>query len=188
MDDDARLIERTLSGQRQAFGELVVRYQDRLFTMLVHLVGCREEARDVCQEAFTQAFVKLASFQQSAAFYTWLYRIAFNTAVSRTRRRRPRTSVDEIRESTHFEPHDPGPPPEQRLESQENVQQVQTALAALSEDHRAILVLKELDGRRYEEIADMLDIPIGTVRSRLFRARAQLKECLEQMMPEDTPR
>jgi RNA polymerase sigma-70 factor (ECF subfamily) len=188
MDEDCRLIEQTLNGHRNAFGELVARYQDRLYTMLVHLVGCPEEARDVCQEAFTQAFVKLDSFHQASAFYTWLYRIAFNTAISRTRRKRPQASVDEIREAAHYEPPDPGPSPEERLQSEEHVKQVQAALATLSEDHRSILVLKEMDGLRYEEIAEMLDIPIGTVRSRLFRARSQLKECLQQAMPEDQPR
>lgn len=182
-----QLIDQSLSGQSEAFGSLVCKYQDRLFNTLLHLVGSPEEARDVVQEAFVHAYVKLETFQRNSAFYTWLYRIAFNTAISRKRRRKPSVSVEQTRESGGHEPTDPGHGPGYRMEQAESMQQVQAGLAALSEEHRTILVLKEIEGHRYEEIAEMLEIPVGTVRSRLFRARIQLKEKLKEVFQEDAP-
>jgi RNA polymerase sigma-70 factor (ECF subfamily) len=184
-DDEIQSIERCLAGDSAAFGDLVTRYQDRLHNALLHICGSTEEARDVCQEAFVQAYVKLETFQRSSAFYTWLYRIAFNTAVSRGRRKRPTISVEQTRESTGLEPADPHESPTHRLEQQERVRQVQAGLASLSEEHRVVLVLKEIEGYRYEEIAELLELPIGTVRSRLFRARIQLRDKLKEVFQED---
>jgi len=174
--DDATLIERSRAGEPEAFGELVVRYQDRLYNTLIRVCGDAEEARDVAQEAFVQAFVKLDSFRGNSAFYTWLYRIAFNTAISRRRRRKPTSSLDEARDTAGFEPADPDARPEANLEREEQAIQVRAALATLSEEHRSVLVLREIDGCDYETIGEMLDVPVGTVRSRLHRARMQLKE------------
>ena len=184
-DEDLQFIDQCLDGDAAAFGELVRKYQNRLYNTMVHVVGSAEDARDVVQEAFVQAYVKLDSFQRNAAFYTWLYRIAFNTAVSRSRRRRPTVSVEQSREVGGIEPCDPGEGPDARLQQQERVRQVQAGLASLSEEHRSILVLKEMEGYRYEEIAEMLDIPVGTVRSRLFRARLQLRDKLKEVVQED---
>jgi RNA polymerase sigma-70 factor (ECF subfamily) len=183
--DDASLIERTRGGEPEAFGELVTRYQDRLFNMLVRVCGETEEARDVAQEAFVQAFVKLESFQGKSAFYTWLYRIAQNTAISRRRRRKPMASLDEARDNAGIEPADPDARPEANLQRAEQAVQVQAALATLSEEHRTVLVLREIDGRDYDTIGQMLDIPVGTVRSRLHRARTQLKEEMERRSGEE---
>ncbi len=183
--DDASLIERSRGGEPAAFGELVIRYQDRLFNTLVRVCGEAEEARDVTQEAFVQAFVKLESFQGKSAFYTWLYRIAFNTAISRRRRRKPTASLDEARESAGIEPADPDARPEANLERTEQAAQVQAALATLSDEHRTVLVLREIDGRDYDTIGQMLDIPVGTVRSRLHRARLQLKEEMERRIEKE---
>ena len=185
MNDDAQLIDETLAGQSMAFGQLVTRYQDRLFNTVVHVVGCHEEARDVVQEAFVQAFMKLDTFQRSAAFYTWLYRIALNMAISRQRRRKPMASVEQAREVTGIEPVGRDGAPAERIEQQERVQQVQQALAAVGEEHRAVLVLREIEGRAYEEIAEILDLPIGTVRSRLHRARAELRQQLKEVLQEE---
>jgi RNA polymerase sigma-70 factor (ECF subfamily) len=182
--DDGALIERSRAGQPDAFGELVTRYQDRLYNTLFRVCGDAEEARDVAQEAFVQAFVKLESFQSKSAFYTWLYRIAFNTAISRRRRRKPMASLDEARDTVGAEPVDRDAAPEANLERAEQAAQVQAALAALSEEHRTVLVLREIDGRDYETIGEMLDIPVGTVRSRLHRARTELREELEERMKE----
>ena len=183
--DDASLIERSRGGEPAAFGELVTRYQDRLFNTLVRVCGEVEEARDVAQEAFVQAFVKLESFQGKSAFYTWLYRIAFNTAISRRRRRKPTASLDEAQAAAGVEPVDPDARPESNLERSEQAAQVQAALATLSEEHRTVLVLREIDGRDYDTIGQMLDIPVGTVRSRLHRARSQMKEEMERRREED---
>jgi len=182
--DDSQLIDEALEGDTAAFGQLVQKHQDRLYNTLVHVVGCRVEAEDVVQDAFVQAFLKLRSFQRNSAFYTWLYRIAFNAAVSRRRRKRVEFSVEQGREQTGTEPLDDGEAPSERLERQERARQVRTALATLTEEHRAILVLREMEGCCYETIADVLKLPVGTVRSRLHRARLQLREQLKEEFEE----
>lgn len=182
VNDDAQLIEETLQGKSAAFGQLVLKYQGRLFNTIVHVVGGAEDARDVVQDAFVQAFVKLDTFQRSSAFYTWLYRIAFNVAASLRRRKKPAMSVEHTRETTGDEPLDPGEGPDGRAEQDERCRQVHEALDQLTEEHRTVLVLREIDGCCYETIAEILDLPIGTVRSRLHRARLQLKELLKEVI------
>ncbi len=178
--NDKQLIAQSLNGDSAAFGQLVCKYQNRLYNTLVHIVGCREQAEDVAQDAFVQAFVKLDTFRGKSAFYTWLYRIAFNTAISHRRRKKVEVSVDQSREQSGEEPIDSGDGPGDRLEREEKVGMVRRALDALSEEHRAILVLREMDGCCYETISDILDLPIGTVRSRLHRARLQLRDQLKE--------
>ncbi|MEX0712514.1 MAG: sigma-70 family RNA polymerase sigma factor [Pirellulales bacterium] len=184
--DESRLIDETLAGDSAAFGRLVGKYQDRLYNTMAHLVGL-EDARDLVQDAFVQAFVKLETFQRTSAFYTWLYRIAFNLAMSRKRRQRPSVSMDGLRERTGHEPVDGSAAPQDRLEQQELAGQVQAALATLSEEHRVVLVLREMDGCCYETIAEILELPVGTVRSRLHRGRMQLREHLKQVLQVDHP-
>jgi RNA polymerase sigma-70 factor (ECF subfamily) len=130
------------------------------------------------QDAFVQAYVKLGTFRGNSAFYTWLYRIAFNLAMSHARRRHKTVSLDGIKTLVGSEPVDHQPAPEARLEQNEQVELVHAALAELSTEYRTILVLREIDGCRYEEIAEILDLPVGTVRSRLFRARLALRDQL----------
>lgn len=185
VNDDAQLIDEALAGRSVAFGQLVTKYQDRLYNALVHVVGSVEEAQDVVQDAFVQAFLKLDSFHRSAAFYTWLYRIAFNLAISRFRKMRPTVSVERARELAGQEIAGRDPPPTERLERQEQAAQVRSALAALDENHRAVLVLREIDGCCYESIAEILELPIGTVRSRLHRARMELRELLKGVVQEE---
>ena len=175
---DAQLIGRTLAGEPAAFGELVVRYQDRLYNSLVRVLGSAEDARDAVQDAFVQAFVKLDTFRGSSAFYTWLYRIAFNTAMSHARRQRPTRSLDDQRTELGREPVDGQPAPDARLDMSERATQVHRALAELSAENREVIVLREMDGCKYEEIAEILEVPVGTVRSRLFRARLELRDRL----------
>ena len=182
VNDDTRLIDETLAGHSAAFGELVKKYQDRLYNTVVHVAGGAEDARDVVQDAFVQAFVKLDTFQGSSAFYTWLYRIAFNMAASHRRRRRPVLSIDRVRETSGTEPVDDTEGPNQRVERNERHRQVRQALGRLSNEHRAVLVLREIDGCCYETIAGILELPIGTVRSRLHRARLQLREELKEVL------
>jgi RNA polymerase sigma-70 factor, ECF subfamily len=176
VSDDADLIAQTLAGQTAAFGKLVQKYQDRLFNTVAHLAGNCEDARDIVQEAFVQAFVKLDSFRGSSAFYTWLYRIAFNISAGWRRKHRPVGSLDRNREELGMEPTDNGDSPLEKLERQERCGQVRRALRQLSDEHRKILVLREIEGCEYESIAEILDLPIGTVRSRLHRARMQLRD------------
>ncbi len=181
MDDDLNLIESSLAGDRSAFGALVTRYQDRLYASMLGVTGSAEEAEDVVQDAFVRAFVKLDTFQRNSQFFTWLYRIAFNSALSRHRKQRSRVSIDQSRESGGMEPIDNADAPEDPLLRSERVTMVRRALAQLSEEHRVILILREMDELAYETIAEVLEISIGTVRSRLSRARFQLKQTIEAM-------
>ena len=179
---DTYLVEATLSGNRQAFGALVERYQDRLFNTLVRVLGSPDDASEVLQDAFVQAYTKLETFRGSSQFYTWMYRVALNMACSyrrRNKRRYDEQSVEQIRELSGAEPVDQSLPPEQLAMRVEQTELVQAALLEISEEHRQILVLREMEDCSYEAIAEILDLPVGTVRSRLFRARLQLKERLE---------
>ncbi len=169
MKGDAQLIDEALAGDSAAFGQLVTRYQDRLYNTLVHVVGSADSAQDTLQDAFTQAYVKLESFHRNSAFYTWLYRIAMNLAISRRRRERPTLSVDEAREALGREVVDTAAGPGGRLEQQERAAQVRRALESLSAEHRTILVIREIDDCDYAQIAEILELPIGTIRSRLHR-------------------
>lgn len=180
--DDDRIIAATLAGEPAAFGDLVLRYQDRLYNSLVRVLGSAEDARDVAQDAFVQAFVKLETFRGRAAFYTWLYRIAFNLAMSHARRQRPTQSLDATKSGCGQEPVDGQPSPESGLDRSERTELVQAALRELAVDYRQILVLREMEGCRYDEIAEILELPVGTVRSRLFRARMALRDRLAPIM------
>ena len=183
--DDIRLIELTLAGDKKAFGELVVRYQDRLFGTLVHMLGSVHDARDVGQEAFLSAFEKLHTFRKEASFYSWLFRIAYNAAVTNRRKLKRRAgSLDATYERTGDEPADSSPAtdPSHHLQTEERVRLVRDALDQLAPDYRDALVLKEMEGMKYDEISVLLNCPIGTVRSRIHRARQELKEILERSM------
>ncbi len=182
MTDDAPLIDRALAGDSAAFGQLVVKYQDRLYNTLVHVAGSTDTAYDLAQDAFVQAYLKLDTFKRTSGFYTWLYRIAFNLAISHRRREKPTVSVDHVREATGHEPVDGADGPQACLEQQERAGQLHAALARLSEEHRSILVLREMDDCSYEQIAEILDLPIGTIRS---RARLQLRAELQGTMRHD---
>ena len=179
MKDEPDLIQSALSGNSAAFGVLVDRYRDRLYSCVVNVVNHPDEAEDVVQESFIQAFLKLDTFQQSSQFFTWLYRIAFNNALSRRRRHRHQLSLDQAHEVSGSEPTARSESPDFQIIQRENVSQLRNALEKLSGDHRSILVLRELEETSYEDIAEILDISIGTVRSRLSRARAALKSQLE---------
>jgi RNA polymerase sigma-70 factor (ECF subfamily) len=180
--DDRRLITECLSGSTEAFGRLVVRYQDRLYNAVVRVVDHAEDAYDVVQEAFLNAYQSLDSFKGDAEFYTWLYRIAFNAAVSQKRKRRATVSLDAGRNGEPAaEPADQsvGIRPGEALERAEDQAGLLAALARLSQEHRAVLVMKDIDGLKYEQIAEVMGVPIGTVRSRLHRARSELRVLLD---------
>ncbi len=186
--DDQFYIQECLRGRREAFDELVKLYYRRLYNAVYRLLGHAEDAADVVQEAFANAFVSLASFKGEAGFYTWLYRIAFNLAVSWQRKRRDVVQLDALDGDQAWEPADPSEMtrPERRLEAAENELGLQAALSRLSFEHRMVLILKDIEDMRYDQIAEILRIPIGTVRSRLHRARAELRQIL-QMLEEEQP-
>ncbi len=148
---------------------------------MAHFCGNATEAEDVAQEAFVQAYLKLDKFQRNSQFYTWLYRIAFNKAISRKRRKRVEASVDKNRDEVGIEPVASGDAPGDQMIRDEQAKLVHRALGLLTDEHREILVLREMDGCDYEQIAELLTINVGTVRSRLHRARTQLKERLQEL-------
>jgi RNA polymerase sigma-70 factor (ECF subfamily) len=186
--EDKELIDECLAGQTDAFGRLVVRYQDRLYNTLVKVLGSADDARDTAQEAFVHAFQKLATFRGNSAFYSWLFRIAMNAAISEKRKtRRMTASLESAYEQAGIEPPDQHPEnePSHSIELSERRAMVRTALAQLSEEFRTVIVLKEMEGLKYDEIADIVGCPIGTVRSRIHRARSELRDKLRIMFKEE---
>jgi RNA polymerase sigma-70 factor (ECF subfamily) len=180
-DDDRRLIADCLAGRRDAFGELVSRYQARLYNAAIRLVDNPEDAADVVQDAFLNAYQSLHAFKGDAEFFTWLYRIAFNAAISQKRKKRAGVSLDAAGPDGGIDPDDPSEyvKPGTALQRSEDERILQEALNRLSHEHREVLVLKELEGMRYEDIAEVLGVPIGTIRSRLHRARLELRDLLQ---------
>jgi len=181
---DLDLIEATLAGNPQAFEGLVHRYQQRLLAAMLAVCGSVQEAEDVVQETFLQAFCKLDSFRGDSRFYTWLYRIAFNLSVNRRRKKRPSLSTEQAGGSQGWEAEDQSPGPEACLQTVERREQLLAAIARLGPEYRQVLVLRELEGFCYETISEVLSLPIGTVRSRLHRARQQLREDLQAWFTE----
>lgn len=178
---EEELIREALEGNSQSYGELVERFHSRLYNAMLQVVGSHDEAEDVVQDSFVQAYVKLNTFQGHSKFFTWLYRIAFNNALSRQRRKRSDLSIEQSREITGSDPQDRLESPDEPLLREERVSLVHQALRLLSEEHRAILVLREMEEMSYEGIAEVLSLNIGTVRSRISRARNQLKLHLEEL-------
>ena len=182
---DQTLIDQCLAGRREAFGQLVERYQHRLYHGLLHALGSAEDAQDIAQEAFVHAFEKLSSFKGEAAFYSWLFRIALNASVSARRKtRRMSASVETRRDESGLEPTDENPAsePSYAMDVSDRQRLVRQALSELSEEFRTALVLKEMDGMSYEEIAEVIEVPLGTVRSRIHRARLELRAKLSMLL------
>jgi RNA polymerase sigma-70 factor (ECF subfamily) len=181
---DRDLVERARRGDADAFGLLVVRHQDRLYTAVLRFCGDAEDARDIVQRAFINAWRRLDSFKGDSAFSTWMYRIAFNESVSHRRdggRRRPVQMPE-----TGVDPADDRRPGD-GLDREDDRRVVQQALDLLDPEERKILILKELEDRSYDDIAAILGIPKGTVRSRLFRARESLRERLKGLLKAAEP-
>ena len=153
---------------------------------MVHVLGCPEDAYDVVQDTFVQALLKITTFNGQSKFYTWIYRIAFNRAMTRQRRQRPAVSVEQTREASSWDLPDPADSPDNALLRQERVVLVRSALSELSEEHRAVMVLREVNNYDYETIAAILEVSVGTVRSRLHRARAQMRQSFERLQATET--
>jgi RNA polymerase sigma-70 factor (ECF subfamily) len=189
---DVELLRKAQGGDRAAFGQLVIHFQDRLFNAVLRLVGDPEEARELTQEAFTRALVKIDSFRGDAAPYTWLFRIAVNLAISqlrKTQRRRvfslDRPSGNGAAGAEHEDQASSlidrvaqarGDDPAQVVENRERDQQVLAALGRLDAEYRAVLVMRDIEGFDYQQMADVLGLPLGTLKSRLFRARLALRD------------
>ena len=182
--NDNQLIAKTIAGEQEAFGQLIHKYQPRLFNAMVHFLRNQAEAEDVVQDAFVLALTKLESFKGNSQFYTWLYRIAHNAAISKLRKKRPTMSLDHgtgDEQSPGFAVPDQGERPGERMEKDEQIQCLMDAMERLSDEHRSILILREMEGMDYEAIAGVLQLPVGTVRSRLHRARGCLREMMKTM-------
>ena len=182
--DDRRLISEALAGKTASFGELVVRYQDRLYHVANRVMDNPDDALDVVQDAFVNAYQSLASFKGDAEFFTWLYRIAFNTAISAKRRKRAVVSLDAgvgRNGEAGIDPEDRSADvaPDSALERTEDERMLAAAILKLSVEHRTVLLMKDIDGLKYEDIAELMKVPIGTVRSRLHRARLELRNLLD---------
>lgn len=185
---DQELIAATLARDTAAFGELVSRYQNRLYGALVHMTGSAEDAKDVAQEAFVLAFQKLATFRGDSQFYSWLFRIAMNASVNFRRKNRSMgASIEATKERVGLEPTDPrrDTQPDQPMEQTERQRIVREALAQMTEEFRIPLVMAEMEEMKYEEIAELLKCPIGTVRSRIHRGRMELREKLRRLLKDE---
>jgi len=183
-NSDQQIIDEVLAGKAASFEVLVRKYQDRLFNTLVHVTGDKHEAEEVVQDAMFKAYSKLSTFRGNSQFYTWLYRIAFNLAISRKRKKKPKVSLDEMQSSVGLDPESLSAAPTQSVELEERAGQVHTALGKLAEEFRTVLVLREMEDCDYETISSMLEIPVGTVRSRLHRARTMMRELLRESIGE----
>ncbi len=179
---DEQLVARAQAGDDRAFDLLVRKYQHKVVTLTARYVS-PADAQDVAQEAFIKAYRALKGFKGNSAFYTWLYRISINTAKNYlvARSRRPASQdidVADAEASGHTVRFSEQDTPEALLESEEIRDTVIRAIQALPEDLRTAIMLRELDGMSYEEIAQSMDCPVGTVRSRIFRARAAIEQQL----------
>lgn len=185
---DQQLVERVQRGDKQAFGLLVSKYQRKLGRLLSRMIRDPAEVEDVAQEAFIKAYRALPNFRGESAFYTWLYRIGVNTAknylVSQGRRAPTSTEI----EAEDAEQYDSGDllrdndTPERLMQTRQIGETVNAAMDALPEDLRTAIVLREIEGLSYEEISSLMNCPIGTVRSRIFRAREAIAERLKPML------
>ena len=187
-DVDAELVARVQAGDKQAFDLLVLKYQRKIMRLLSRMIRDQAEVEDVAQEAFIKAYRALPQFRGDSAFYTWLYRIAINTARNwlASNSRRPSTpSSYENEDGETFDEMDnltDNTTPESELASRQIAQTVNKAIEDLPEDLRTAIVLREIEGMSYEDIAQSMNCPIGTVRSRIFRAREAIATKLRPMM------
>lgn len=184
---DQQLVARVQKGDSRAFDMLVLKYQHKIMGLISRYVHDSDEVQDVAQEAFIKAYRALPRFRGDSAFYTWLYRIAINTAKNHlvSRSRRPPGSDVEIEDAEYFEAGDALrtiETPESALFGAELKAVVERAISELPDDLRTAVTLREFDGLSYEDIADVMDCPVGTVRSRIFRAREAIdKQVSEQL-------
>ena len=189
---DQQLVEQVQRGDKRAFDLLVIKYQRRLARLLSRFIRDPAEVEDITQETFIKAYRALPSFRGDSAFYTWLYRIGVNTAknflVSQGRKLPATVNGFGTEEAENFEGADQlreVNTPESELMGKQVAQTVNQALEALPEELRTAIILREIEGLRYEEIADIMNCPIGTVRSRIFRAREAVADKLRPLLGTD---
>jgi RNA polymerase sigma-70 factor (ECF subfamily) len=187
--DDQRLVERVQQGDKLAFDVLVLKYQHKIVKLIMRYVRDPSEALDVSQEAFLKAYRALPKFRGDSAFYTWLYRIAVNTAKNYivAMNRRPVEYDLDLQESDGYELNVKlrnEDSPEKIAQRDELQETVQSAIDSLPDELRAAILLREIDGLSYEEIAHAMECPVGTVRSRIFRAREAIDKTIQPLIGE----
>ena len=187
--EDEALAQQARSGDMAAFGRLVSRYQDRVLNTCWRIAGRREDAEDLAQEAFLHALQAIGTYQARSRFYTWLYRIAVNLALSHRRRQARAVRLSLHNRDGQCIGHqaatlvgrisaDAQDPPA-KLSARETQRRIEQGLADLDDEPRTVVVLRDLEGLDYAQIAEILDLPVGTVKSRLHRARMELRRCLK---------
>ena len=186
--DEQDLVRQARSGDLQAYDTLVRRYQERIYATIYHMTANHEDANDLAQEAFIKGFQALGSFKGDASFYTWIYRIAVNRTINflKQRKNRPQMSLNDLDLNVE---HDPDlvaliseRTPRRDLNLVELQEKLNAALQRLSEAHRTVVVLHDVEGLSHEEIGRIMDCNVGTVRSRLFYARQQLQAYLSDYL------
>jgi len=177
------LIQKAKSGDQDAFEQLVLAHQNKVYTICVHMVTDREEAADLAQEAFLKAWRNLSSFQGESSFATWMYRLTTNVCLDYLRKQSRRQNIStavslDDEDSGWTEPADHSQDPQVHLEREERKRALTRALQELPEHHRRPLIMREVSGMSYQEIADALDTDLGTIKSRIARARERLRKIL----------
>ena len=189
--DDSVLIERVRAGEREAFSELVERHARKIFRLARHITKNEDDASDVLQDAFLKAYSRLDQFHGDAKFYTWLVRIAVNEALMRLRKRKGDRTVSLDQDvqteegSIQREVSDGGDNPEQAYGREETRKILEVAIDSLADTYRSVFVLRDVEGFSTEETAGMLDLSISAVKSRLLRARLQLRDKLRRRFKQD---
>lgn len=184
---DRQLVERVQKGDKRAFDLLVLKYQHKIVAVVSRFIKDHSEVQDVTQEAFIKAYRALANFRGESAFYTWMYRIAINTAKNHlvSRSRRPPSSDVDLDDAEFYSGADmlrDNETPENQLFRDQLETAVHEAIRALPEDLRSAVTLREMEGLSYEEIAEVMGCPVGTVRSRIFRAREAIDRTIQAVM------
>lgn len=182
MDTEKELIQRVQRGDPDAFEPLVQNYEKQVYNLCLRMVGNAEDARDLAQEAFLKAWRGMGGYQFEAAFSTWLYRLTGNVCIDflRRQKRRPAVSLTMEEDSTELDVPDPEPTPEEQLLERETCKVVAQAMDELETEFRQILTLRVVQNQSYEQIAQVMDLKVGTVKSRLARARTKLRKILLQ--------
>ncbi len=183
------LVKRCQKGDSEAFDELVTRYRSRVFGMVYNMVHSEQDAWDLAQESFVKAWKSIRHFRGKSSFYTWLYRIVMNVTIDWTRKRQVKGTGAEFDDAIQLREIDPASKtvpkqdalPSENMEQQEIRSQIDQAIAQLSPDHRAVILMKEVEDMQYHEIAEALGCSIGTVMSRLFYARKKLQTLLREV-------
>ena len=186
--EDAQLLGRCRGGDMSSFGPLVVKYQDRVFNAILRLCGNHDDAEELCQETFVKAIENLPAFRQDSGFYTWLFRIAVNLTISQ-RRRGGRVRFQTLEQGDGEKPQLQDALPDRREDDphvavarEDAGRRVLKAVEELDDDFRVVVVLRDIEEMNYEQIAQVLNVPVGTVKSRIYRARCLLQEKLHDLI------